>query len=46
VYSCSKVGWSAHPVPGHGKKSGYATATVKATASQQSKLNISNHTLY
>jgi len=23
-YVCSKVGWLAHPVPGHGKKSGYA----------------------
>jgi len=26
VYACSKVGWLAHPVPGHSKKSGYATA--------------------
>jgi len=26
VYACSKVGWFAHPGPGHGKKSGYATA--------------------
>jgi len=26
VYACSKVGWFAHPVPWHGKKSGYATA--------------------
>jgi len=24
VYVYSKVGWLAHPVPGHGKKSGYA----------------------
>jgi len=24
VLVCSKVGWLAHPVPGHGKKSGYA----------------------
>jgi len=23
---CCKVGWLAHPVPGHGKKSGYAPA--------------------
>jgi len=27
VYVCSKVGWFAHPVPGHGKKSGYATVS-------------------
>jgi len=26
VYVCSKVGWLAHPVPGHGKKSGYTPA--------------------
>jgi len=26
VYACCKVGWFAHPVPGHGKRSGYATA--------------------
>jgi len=25
VYVCNKVGWLAHPVPGHGKKSCYAT---------------------
>jgi len=26
VYVCSKVGWLAHLMPGHGKKSGYALA--------------------
>jgi len=35
VYLCSKIGLLAHPVPGHGKKSGYATATemIKEIAS-------------
>jgi len=26
VYMCSKVGWLAHPLPGHGKKSPGSTS--------------------
>jgi len=29
ISACSKVGWFAHPVPGHGKKSGYATEKIE-----------------
>jgi len=28
VYLCSKVGWLAHPVSGHGKKSGYSPVDI------------------
>ena len=43
VYVCNKVGWLAHPLPGHGKKSGYATVGINDTRLQAEALKVLFH---